>query len=120
MPERGFRKSDPKPATGRARARSQFSLAPTCAKCGVKREKYNYVRLERHHKDGNPLNNDPSNIETLCRNCHMEVDGRIIWNNPDKWHECIICGQKKYPLRKGRCEACNSYRRYHGHDKQIS
>jgi hypothetical protein len=35
------------------------------------------TRVERHHKDGNPLNNDPGNIDRLCRRCHMVVDGRL-------------------------------------------
>ncbi len=39
--------------------------------------------LERHHKDRDPTNNDPSNIEVLCQNCHKEdhlKDG--TWGNP--------------------------------------
>lgn len=27
-------------------------------------------QLDVHHKDGNHSNNDPSNLETLCANCH--------------------------------------------------
>jgi hypothetical protein len=32
---------------------------------------------ERHHIDGNPYNNESSNIEILTRKQHMEKDGRI-------------------------------------------
>lgn len=32
---------------------------------------------DRHHKDGNPHNNDRANIALLCRRCHMVADGRI-------------------------------------------
>jgi hypothetical protein len=32
---------------------------------------------DRHHRDGNTLNNEPENIECLCRRCHMEIDGRL-------------------------------------------
>lgn len=32
---------------------------------------------ECHHKDGNPLNNDPSNIEIATRKEHMILDGRL-------------------------------------------
>lgn len=28
------------------------------------------VQLDVDHIDGNPSNNDPSNIQTLCANCH--------------------------------------------------
>ena len=36
-----------------------------CTKCGW------YGRLEVHHRDGDPMNNDPSNLLTLCRGCHI-------------------------------------------------
>ena len=32
---------------------------------------------ERHHIDGNTLNNSPENIKFLCRKHHMELDGRL-------------------------------------------
>jgi len=60
---------DAKPKTGRCRARNWFEAKP-CATCGA-------ARSERHHVDGNTLNNAPSNIQHLCRRCHMTVDGRI-------------------------------------------
>ena len=34
--------------------------------------------FERHHKDGNPLNNDPENIMIVTRSEHMKLDGRIV------------------------------------------
>jgi hypothetical protein len=33
--------------------------------------------LEKHHIDGNPLNNNPSNILWVTRKEHMELDGRL-------------------------------------------
>jgi len=41
-----------------------------CVKCGAQ-------GTDRHHKDGNPGNNIPENIEVLCRRCHMIEDGRL-------------------------------------------
>ena len=32
---------------------------------------------ERHHIDGNPLNNDPSNIQIVAPKEHLIIDGRI-------------------------------------------
>lgn len=55
--------------TGRCRAQNWFASKP-CEICGASKS-------ERHHADGNTLNNDPSNIQHLCRRCHMTVDGRI-------------------------------------------
>lgn len=47
-----------------------------CEECGSKNE-YDaggYLvkkrRLTVHHVDGNRFNNDPSNLQTLCRKCH--------------------------------------------------
>lgn len=55
---------------GHLRALRLYPDPGPCAKCGRK-------PAERHHKDGNHANNDPSNIEFLCRRCHMEADGRL-------------------------------------------
>jgi 5-methylcytosine-specific restriction endonuclease McrA len=30
-----------------------------------------------HHMDGNPSNNDPSNLQLLCYDCHMQIEGKI-------------------------------------------
>ena len=54
---------------GRTRAERWYKLKP-CVRCGEK--------AERHHKDGNTLNNKPENINFLCRKCHMKSDGRMF------------------------------------------
>lgn len=51
-----------KPDAGRDRARKLFK----CPK-----------GLERHHIDGNPLNNAPDNIAFVTRKQHMTLDGRL-------------------------------------------
>lgn len=60
-----------RPRTGRQYARDHFALAAVCERCETA------PAVDRHHKDGNPLNNVAGNIASLCRRCHMEVDGRI-------------------------------------------
>lgn len=60
--------SDIKERSGRCRALRMFPPGP-CIRCGLKGE--------RHHIDGNTSNNAASNIEMLCRRCHMEEDGRL-------------------------------------------
>jgi len=37
-----------------------------------------WVRLEVHHKDGNHKNNDASNLQWLCHNCHVRKHNRYI------------------------------------------
>lgn len=51
---------------GRMRAWTWFPAAP-CQVCGADP---NRTRVERHHIDGNTLNNEPSNIAFLCQKHH--------------------------------------------------
>lgn len=60
--------SDINERSGRCRAQRMFPPGP-CIRCGAKGE--------RHHKDGDTSNNTDSNVEMLCRRCHMEEDGRL-------------------------------------------
>ena len=53
---------------GHCRAIRKFQLKP-CEICGS-------IKSERHHKDGNYLNNSPENIQFLCRHHHMLIDKR--------------------------------------------
>ncbi len=48
----------------------QYSLcrAKTCIKCGFVPE--DICQLDVDHIDGNHQNNDPTNLQTLCANCH--------------------------------------------------
>ena len=103
--------------SGRSRALRKFT-AKSCEKCGRKDD------LERHHVDGNTLNNNATNITILCPRCHMTIDGRlkrlkemgrnnaiIARTNPKP---CIICRTPYKPLRKGRCANCDDYFRRNG------
>jgi len=56
--------------SGQARARRNYSIRQPCEACGN-------PKGERHHKDGDVLNNESSNIQWLCRACHMRIDDRI-------------------------------------------
>lgn len=55
---------------GNERCRYLYEQSGPCEVCGE-------ANAERHHKDGNPLNNAPGNIAFLCRRHHMEADGRL-------------------------------------------
>jgi hypothetical protein len=55
--------------SGRQRARFRYQLCE-CVLCGE-------PAIDRHHRDGNTANNDPPNVQILCRHCHMIVDGRM-------------------------------------------
>lgn len=52
-----------------------------CERCGTDdctRDSDGYIlrrkNLTVHHLDGNIENNDPSNHQTLCRKCHIEIE----------------------------------------------
>jgi len=53
------------PRVGRYRARAQTNVE-CCERCG------RAGRLDVHHKDGDPTNNAPENLEVLCRGCHLK------------------------------------------------
>lgn len=55
--------------TGRVRAEKMFKLEP-CEICSSKKS-------ERHHIDGNPINNDRENIMFLCRKHHIAIENRL-------------------------------------------
>jgi hypothetical protein len=50
---------------GRKRALLWFKPKP-CEMCGSNE------KIERHHRDENPKNNDAENIQFLCRACHLK------------------------------------------------
>lgn len=109
------------PTSGRRRARGIYRLS-ACERCGK-------PAFDRHHKDGNTLNNDRGNIEILCRRCHMTVDGRLAAfveagtstrgkRKPPT--PCVNCGTPAKPLRKGRCNACSLYLMKHGRERVLA
>lgn len=50
---------------GNHRARVRYPDLGACQRCGEPAEL-------RHHVDEDTLNNEPENIEFLCRPCHVE------------------------------------------------
>jgi hypothetical protein len=59
-----------KPKEGHAFARRWFPLPDLCEDCLIA------PPLDRHHIDGDSLNNAAENIAFLCRRCHQKRDGR--------------------------------------------
>lgn len=105
-------------ASKRLRAQRTFSLPERCERCSD-------GAVERHHKDGDPGNNERSNIEFLCRRCHMTVDGRLDAfvaageaqrRKRGSEIECSNCGCTAPTGRhwKGRCHTCDMFLRTRG------
>lgn len=93
------------PHLGHQRAQRLYRNLPPC-KCGAK--------AERHHRDGNQLNNHPSNLLFVCRRCHMTEDGRLSRLLERNRHSgkkqppkpCVQCQREAKPLRRGLCSRC--------------
>ena len=51
-----------------------------CARCGFVAE--DPCQLDVHHLDENHRNNDPSNLQTLCANCHRLVTQQAKLQRP--------------------------------------
>ena len=63
------------PQAGRLRAEKLYPLGP-CERC-------DQLGTLRHHRDENPLNNEPENVEILCHRCHAKAHGLrggVHWN----------------------------------------
>ena len=99
--------------SSRRQAQKRFPILGECQDgCGK-------PAIERHHIDGNPFNNDASNIKFLCRRCHMKEDGRL--SKPIRTlRPCINCGEKTLVLSRQRCHACYNYLWRTGNDRQVN
>jgi hypothetical protein len=71
-PNRGHYKNEqPSRNTGRALAQRLYGEQP-CVVCGT-------LPVERHHIDGDTMNNEPTNIEFYCRPHHATVGHKDGW-----------------------------------------
>lgn len=64
-------KENVRPESGRARARKLYPTLGMCEFCGLVPAK------DRHHKDENTSNNERSNIDFVCRSCHLRLEYQI-------------------------------------------
>ena len=55
-----------------------------CECCGISDWNNKPIRLQLHHKNGNPTDNSLDNLEVLCPNCHTQTDNYGSKNTRDK------------------------------------
>jgi Zn-dependent peptidase ImmA (M78 family) len=74
-----------------------------CECCGISEWMGKDISLEIHHIDGDRLNNDLSNLQLLCPNCHSQTDNWRSRNqrgynktNPKVSDEQLLEALKKY------------------------
>lgn len=91
-----------------SRKQSRKSCRGQCEQCGRPRQS---GRLYVHHIDENPLNNEPSNLKTLCGSCHRLEHTRKSKGTPLPLRLCAYCTS---PARKrGMCQ--KHYQRWKKH-----
>lgn len=87
---------------GRTRALRLYPSVGPCTICG-------FAKAERHHKDGNTANNEASNIEVVCRRCHMNMDGRLqAVQLAAKDRQKLAC-ERAAELRRARTKCLNGH-----------
>jgi len=98
-----FKLKSPPPTANAGRRRAQKAFPLTKCFCGED-------GIQRHHLDGNPLNNSPENIKILCQKCHAaDHVGTGTWGRKKRLPKktCIVCGIVFLP-RKARDKLCKS------------
>jgi hypothetical protein len=85
----------------RGRKQAQRSIAVTvCEECGTTRD------LTRHHRDEDPTNNDPVNVQTLCRSCHTKTHWAAGTHPRRQPNVCVTCG-REFMGRRKRDRTCS-------------
>jgi|SRR3990167_2859506 len=72
---------DPLASSNNYRRRARKYRKDHCEICGYSPNGNGSPQLEVHHKDGDWHNNDPSNLQTLCRSCHRDEDLKRVRND---------------------------------------
>jgi len=90
------------------RRKSTEMVGPECELCGMAHHK-----LHVHHKDENPENNMPLNLQTLCVSCHRLSHSLNYTGTPPQRKPCAYCS--KSVARKGLCNTHLSRLKRHGH-----
>jgi hypothetical protein len=65
----------------RIKLRVLYEQDERCNRCGLIEWQGQQITLELEHKDGNHFNNDRTNLEVLCPNCHSLTD---TWRGRNK------------------------------------
>lgn len=88
----------------------KFDIIPhdKCSECGQDRTWNNKpLTLQIDHIDGNPKNNNPSNLRFICPNCHTQTKTFCIGNKTKHINHCADCGKKISNCSK-HCIKCSA------------
>lgn len=99
------------PTVAASRKRSLKTISGSCDACGLT------SNLSAHHVDGNPLNNESSNIQTLCLHCHnfwhamLRRTGRQPVSHMPRLVELECCAASVTPFIRARSRNSSSRRK---------
>jgi 5-methylcytosine-specific restriction endonuclease McrA len=82
----------------------------SCELCGLEEWMGQKVPIELHHIDGNRFNNNLSNLQILCPNCHAQTDNNSGKSNKkkEKTPSIKIPNQRKRKYVKNKICICGS------------
>lgn len=91
-----------------SREKASRQKKSSCEVCGAKPN-----RLHVHHVNGNPLDNSPSNLKTLCPSCHRRCHSQNFTETGEHRANCQYCG--KPSMKNGLCYTHISRFKRYGH-----
>lgn len=102
------------PKIGTSQLRQKLYVAglkqPKCEKCGIENWQEKSLSFHLEHKDGNNRNNQLTNLEILCPNCHSQTDtyAKVKSFKPGKpKRKCTGCDGSMWQRSKtGLCKDC--------------
>ena len=91
-----------------SRRQSAKTVGSMCEVCQARDTKFHV-----HHVDENPLNNDPSNLRTLCISCHCRSHSPSFGEDGKTRKDCVYCSADS--MKRGLCFTHLSREKRHGH-----
>ena len=82
-----------------------------CELCGISEWLGKPVKLQLHHIDGNHDNNELSNLQILCPNCHSMTDNFGVYNSKRAKEPTLVCSECGIKIsshsKSGLCVSCS-------------
>lgn len=98
-----------------SRRQSQKTAKQMCEWCGTQRKGRN---LHVHHLDGNPFNNAPMNLVTLCVKCHQQAHSPYFDQRTRRRLNCLYC--EKPSVKTHLCNTHLTRKRKYGDPRVTS
>ena len=96
------------PTAKNSRRQSAKRVESACEMCARM-----HTRLYVHHKNRNPLDNDPRNLQTLCGRCHRRCHSPNFTETGEQRRPCEFC--KRPSFKRGWCATHVTRFRQFGH-----